>query len=230
MFFRVLIFNFFVKLSGSYWKLFFSRESAILKTKISKTYNIQNYKKSPPARTRRSVGSQQFETRRAWLGRSGRTAGRTRPAGSGRAAGRRRPSTSRLGSGRAAGGTQHRKQVGSGRAAGASGRTRLERRRQLGWLAGLGGRLAAGPLGGGLARGRRLAAGPPASALRRGEPCAKFKVGCAQPRRIRSGCPSWLAMAPTPVLQANPPKCLQRSRGRTANSGECPGGKRPSKL
>ena len=34
--------------------------------------------------------------------------------------------------------------------------------------------------------------------------------------------PSWLAMAPTPVLQANPPKCLQRSRGRTANSGECP--------
>ena len=39
---------------------------------------------------------------------------------------------------------------------------------------------------------------------------------------IRSGCPSWLAMVPTPVLQANPPKCLQRSRGRTANSGECP--------
>ena len=177
MFFRVLIFNFFVKLSGSYWTLFsiFSRESAILKTKISKTYNIQNYKKSPPARTRRSVGSQQFETRRAWLGRSGRTAGRrgqlaaAGPLGGG---GRAR-------AGLAAAGTQHSKQVGSGRAAGRLAGQRLERRRQLGWLAGLGGCLAAGPLGGGLVQGRRLAAGPPASARNAGDAGGDPRYGAA---------------------------------------------------
>ena len=78
-----------MKLSGSCWK-FFSRESASLKTKISKTYNIQNYKKSPPARTRRSVGSQQFETRRAWLGRSGSWAVRGQLAAAG-PLNRRRP-------------------------------------------------------------------------------------------------------------------------------------------
>ena len=46
-----------------------------MKTKISKTYNIRNYKKAPPARTRRSVGSEQFETPRvAWEERQDRWA------------------------------------------------------------------------------------------------------------------------------------------------------------
>ena len=116
-----------MKLSGSDWKFFtfFPEKVQFWRRKWAKRHIHIKLQNSPPARTRRSVGSQQFGTRRAWLGRSGRTAGRTRPAtklaGSGRAAGRRRPSASLLGSGRAAGGTLRRKQVGSGRAAGWKG-------------------------------------------------------------------------------------------------------------
>ena len=160
-----------------------------LKTKISKTCITYEITKRHHPRARAEVLAQQFETRRAWLGSSGRTAGRTRAAGSGRAAGRRRPSasrlgsgraagrrrpsTSRLGSGRAAGGTQRRKQVGSGRAAGASGRTTPGTTPATGVAGGL----AAGPLGGGLARGRHLAAGPPASARNAGDAALGCSLG-----------------------------------------------------
>ena len=148
-------------------------------------YNIRNYKKAPPARTRRSVGSAiRDASRMAWEQRQDRWAGAAGSGGPLGGGGRARaglaaagplgePSTSRLGSGRAAGGTQRRKQVGSGRAAGASGRTTPGTTPATGVAGGL----AAGPLGGGLARGRHLAAGPPASARNAGDAALGCSLG-----------------------------------------------------
>ena len=131
-----MIFNFFREVIRKLLKvnfLLFSRESAILKTKISKT-KLQK-------------GTTRAHAQKCWL-RAIRDAAH--------------------GLGGAAGPLGGRGQLAAAGPLGRLAGQRLERRRQLGWLAGLGGCLAAGPLGGGLARGRHLAAGPPASARNAG--------------------------------------------------------------
>ena len=114
-----------------------------------------------------------------------------------------------------------------GRLAGLAGQ-RLERRRQLGWLAKLGGCLAAGPLGGGLARGGRWAAGPPASARNAGDagghPRYRAASRCVAPR----GRAAHARRAPQPRRRAGAgaaPRYSSRSSGRRASGGRAAGGR-----